>query len=42
MAGSGLRPDPPPSDGPVACGGLWAMTAVDSSSSSAVIYAART
>ena len=38
VAGSGSgRPDPFPTPGSVACGGLWVMTAVDSSSS-AVIY----
>ena len=39
--GAGLRPDPRLAAGPVACGGLWAMTAVDSSSS-AVKYVAHT
>ena len=34
-AGSGpLRPDPILAAGPVVCGGLWHVTAVDSSSSS--------
>ena len=35
------RHDPLPAAGPVACGGLWAMTAVDSSNS-AVIYVGHT
>lgn len=36
-----LCSDPPPAAGPVTCGGLWAMTTVDSSSS-VVIYIAHT
>ena len=34
--GAGKRPDPLPAAGPVACGGLWVMTAVDSSSSAVI------
>ena len=35
-------PDPLPAAGPMACGGLWAMIVVDTSSSAVLIHVAHT